>query len=1180
MAAYNPYAQFMDPRVYGAQTNAGIYTGGGGGMGGNQNVFGAQTNAGIYTGGGGGMAGSNTGVFGDSNGYPQTNDARTQVQDEWGRSPSDPDYGVNPDGGGFKQGELPQSQGLPPGYGNRGGAGGYGMGYPGYAQPPAQGGGGGGQMSGNPSMAELTEYFRNAGPADGDPAYWAGVAMEKIGKGANPQDTLGYLTGRADFSTLGGDGRPSGAFGGGGNYSPLSPFQGQQASFSRYSAPSMSGPAGFNYKGPAPKAPTPFSFPGVHQPQPQGPQNNAAPPPKPTPPPSGPPPAPESAGADPFGGGGVYIAEGPNAGAWLPKDNPMAQDYLAKASQPDPAAEQQYQAALAQWEQQQGAPTRPDGKGMGPNAGERVGGPMPTGGMSTDPQAERYQGGGMGMPAPQDPRVRGYQQQGGTRAETMGTDPAAQEAARLRAEGGGEQQFTMGGGGAINPRYAGDDPGVSMPGRGDMGGGWQRTSDRYAGQPGQALPGSGIDPYRAGESFKTSAPFGYDKLANPETYNAASPFSASAVPDAGRYDAAQPFQGQSTPGFDPYQSGQPFQGSQTPQFTPYEGAQPFQGSQTPQIDRYQGPERLNAQGVPEVGTFNRSGEINAGPKFEYDPLAQQQGYTPGQFAAPTEADMAQDPGYQVRFKRGQEALEQSAASRGTLFSTGTAKALQDYGQESASQEYGNVYGRRFGEFQQGEASKAGSAAFNANLGLTSQAQRYGQAANAFGMNQSADMAAQQQSFGNELGRFQTNAQTQLGQQAQGFGQARDTVALNEANRLNAHQTDAQTALGQQAQQYGQAANTAQMNEGNRFNAAQFNTNAGLATQAQNYGQAANTAQMNEDNQFRGSAFNATTGLAAQGQAYGQAANTAQMNESNRMNAFQTNAQTGLAQNAQQYQQSRDTAGFNEGNRFNAFGANQQNQLAYQGQQFNQGAQAYGMNEDNRFRANQAQQDNSRANYALNTGTQLAGQNQAFGQSMGAWQANNAADANYQQTVWGQQYQPWAQGASNTLQTNANNQQAQMQANSLNSSAEQNEYNANNQNAWNAYQSQVQQGQYAAGMGLNWAQYGLGAQNQQFNQNATSYGMNQGTLWGNRDRDFNEQFSMAQLGANSASGLGNAGANYGQNVGNIYQGQGNANAAGQVGAGNAYAQMYGNISDNMMSGLGYYQNRNRPLPAQG
>jgi len=52
-----------------------------------------------------------------------------------------------------------------------------------------------------------------------------------------------------------------------------------------------------------------------------------------------------------------------------------------------------------------------------------------------------------------------------------------------------------------------------------------------------------------------------------------------------------------------------------------------------------------------------------------------------------------DPGYGFRLGEGLKALERSAAARGGLMSGATGKALTRYGQDVASQEFGNAYNR-------------------------------------------------------------------------------------------------------------------------------------------------------------------------------------------------------------------------------------------------------------------------------------------------------------------------------------------------------------------------------------------------------------------------------------------------------------------------------------------------------
>lgn len=56
-------------------------------------------------------------------------------------------------------------------------------------------------------------------------------------------------------------------------------------------------------------------------------------------------------------------------------------------------------------------------------------------------------------------------------------------------------------------------------------------------------------------------------------------------------------------------------------------------------------------------------------------------------------DIYDDPSYQFRINQGNNAIQGSAAAQGGLLSGATLKALQNYGQESASQEYQNAYNR-------------------------------------------------------------------------------------------------------------------------------------------------------------------------------------------------------------------------------------------------------------------------------------------------------------------------------------------------------------------------------------------------------------------------------------------------------------------------------------------------------
>jgi len=59
----------------------------------------------------------------------------------------------------------------------------------------------------------------------------------------------------------------------------------------------------------------------------------------------------------------------------------------------------------------------------------------------------------------------------------------------------------------------------------------------------------------------------------------------------------------------------------------------------------------------------------------------------------TPSDLTTDPSYQFRLGEGLKALDRQAAMRGGLISGGAIKAAQEYGQQSASQEYSNAFNR-------------------------------------------------------------------------------------------------------------------------------------------------------------------------------------------------------------------------------------------------------------------------------------------------------------------------------------------------------------------------------------------------------------------------------------------------------------------------------------------------------
>jgi hypothetical protein len=192
-------------------------------------------------------------------------------------------------------------------------------------------------------------------------------------------------------------------------------------------------------------------------------------------------------------------------------------------------------------------------------------------------------------------------------------------------------------------------------------------------------------------------------------------------------------------------------------------------------------ERMYKEGVARQKPFYNAG-VNALGKMQaqYDKM-------PAAFSG--KVDLTQDPGYAFRLSEGQKALERSAAARGGLLSGGTGKALQRFGQEFGSQEYGNAYNRALTEY---------------NAGVNREATGY---------NRLAAMSGTGQTAANTIG---TAGQTYAGNSANiaqnmagNVGNAYMQQGVNQGNALLAGQQARSSAYGDIAKLYGQ-------NYGNRL----------------------------------------------------------------------------------------------------------------------------------------------------------------------------------------------------------------------------------------------------------------------------------------------------------------------------------------------------------------------------
>lgn len=143
------------------------------------------------------------------------------------------------------------------------------------------------------------------------------------------------------------------------------------------------------------------------------------------------------------------------------------------------------------------------------------------------------------------------------------------------------------------------------------------------------------------------------------------------------------------------------------------------------------------------------------------------------------AGFEQDPGYQFRLKQGEEAINRQAAAQGGRGGGATMKALADYNQGLASQEYGN-----FAQRQQAAAGLQSGY-------LQSQAARQ----------DAAQLAAQGNAMG--LAGMGYGAQGQLAGMASQYGQSRAGLSAAGGNALGNMATEGAAARAGIQSQYGQ-----------------------------------------------------------------------------------------------------------------------------------------------------------------------------------------------------------------------------------------------------------------------------------------------------------------------------------------------------------------------------------------
>lgn len=151
--------------------------------------------------------------------------------------------------------------------------------------------------------------------------------------------------------------------------------------------------------------------------------------------------------------------------------------------------------------------------------------------------------------------------------------------------------------------------------------------------------------------------------------------------------------------------------------------------------------------------------------------------------------MQQDPGYQFRLDQGNQQINRQAAAGGRWGAAGTGAALAKYGQDYASNEYGNVYNRLYGQAQMGQQAAGDVSGYGmASAGNVGNAYFQAGAGTGQGYMSAADRAG--------AGYMQGN--TNLGNLYMSQGQLLGQGNLTAANAIGQGYTGAYNNIGQGA----------------------------------------------------------------------------------------------------------------------------------------------------------------------------------------------------------------------------------------------------------------------------------------------------------------------------------------------------------------------------------------------
>lgn len=193
-------------------------------------------------------------------------------------------------------------------------------------------------------------------------------------------------------------------------------------------------------------------------------------------------------------------------------------------------------------------------------------------------------------------------------------------------------------------------------------------------------------------------------------------------------------------------------------------------------------DRLGLSGNAGAQGFGTLGQNN---QFSYQPGGNYGDLTAG-FKAPTAEQVMAEPGYEFARQQGEQAIQRQLNAKGMRYSGAEGKALARFGNDYASGQYANAFGR----LGQANAQDFGqrSTAFGQNM--AAQGQGYGQALNAFNANQGAQQQQYNQLSGvantgqqaaNNTSAYGSQYASTAGQNLQGAANAQGAAAIGQAN---------------------------------------------------------------------------------------------------------------------------------------------------------------------------------------------------------------------------------------------------------------------------------------------------------------------------------------------------------------------------------------------------------------